>query len=359
MDGEERALANEVTLPPDKIDEILRNQPGLMLEVKKALVHKAYEQGRLLDPADLTDIIVLKLVQEDNNVRIIATQQIEDRLYLRAKPRVQDQQAGDYSTDTVNSSSSGNTLKTSDDRQTEAEYWADWERRQRGQQQRELAPGNPIPPASQPPSQAPPAKPVPQQQVNRASADRDIPDVLDTGGTQMTRMRPEDLPGVLQNPVVSPAALKSGSKTTMPSELSNSSVPMGIPRGMDGAVSQPDQSVNEYPPQRRLDRLNGSRNPVNSERDQTDSTTAIRHRRIRTLTFHHSMTSTLKFRNNNPFSIDSVQVYFRIKPETSMTFPWICPWGPNTFWVPGMDSISSCGEEFHSVWSETLIEKAE
>jgi len=36
----------------------------LLLQVKKALVRKAYEQGRLLDPRDLTDDSLFNLVRE-------------------------------------------------------------------------------------------------------------------------------------------------------------------------------------------------------------------------------------------------------------------------------------------------------
>jgi protein involved in polysaccharide export with SLBB domain len=75
-----------VSLSAAAITEILRQEPGLLLEVKRLLVRKAYEQGRLLDPADLTDSAVFQLLREDNNVRVLATQQIEQREYVRPKP---------------------------------------------------------------------------------------------------------------------------------------------------------------------------------------------------------------------------------------------------------------------------------
>lgn len=75
-----------VSLSAVAITQILRNEPGLLLAVKKALVRKAYEQGRILDPADLTDEALFQLLQEDNNVRILATREIEDRRYVRVKP---------------------------------------------------------------------------------------------------------------------------------------------------------------------------------------------------------------------------------------------------------------------------------
>ncbi len=75
-----------VSLSADKITEILRDEPGLLLQVKKALVRKAFEQGRVLDPNDLTDDALFRLIREDQNVRVIATREIEDRSYIRAKP---------------------------------------------------------------------------------------------------------------------------------------------------------------------------------------------------------------------------------------------------------------------------------
>jgi protein involved in polysaccharide export with SLBB domain len=82
----EREAEQMVALSGDKIIQILRDETGLLLQVKKALVRKAYEQGRILDPKDLTDDALFELIREDENVRIIATEQIEDRSYIRAKP---------------------------------------------------------------------------------------------------------------------------------------------------------------------------------------------------------------------------------------------------------------------------------
>ena len=74
-----------VSLSADKIIQLLRDEPGLLLQVKK-LVRKAFEQGRLLDPADLNDEALFRLLREDEDVRILATQEIEDRSYIRPKP---------------------------------------------------------------------------------------------------------------------------------------------------------------------------------------------------------------------------------------------------------------------------------
>src|SRR5580692_1984338 len=75
-----------VSLSADRILFILRQEPGLLLQVKKALVRKAFEQGRILDPNDLTDDALFNLIRQDDNIRVIATHEIEDRSYIKAKP---------------------------------------------------------------------------------------------------------------------------------------------------------------------------------------------------------------------------------------------------------------------------------
>ena len=57
-------------------------------------MRKAYEQGRLLDPQDLTDDSLFRLVREDENVRVLITHEIEDRFYIRAKPTREELERG-------------------------------------------------------------------------------------------------------------------------------------------------------------------------------------------------------------------------------------------------------------------------
>src|ERR1700693_5179437 len=86
VDPHERDPEPKISLSAGTLVEILRREPGLLLEVKRLLVRKAYEQGRLLDPADLTDEALFQLLREDDNVRVLATQEIENREYVRPKP---------------------------------------------------------------------------------------------------------------------------------------------------------------------------------------------------------------------------------------------------------------------------------
>jgi hypothetical protein len=79
-------LADLVSLSPVAITQLLQREPGLLLEVKKAMVRKAYEEGRLLNPEDLTDEALFQLLHDDASVRSLATREIEARMYVRAKP---------------------------------------------------------------------------------------------------------------------------------------------------------------------------------------------------------------------------------------------------------------------------------
>jgi protein involved in polysaccharide export with SLBB domain len=82
----EAEAEQQVALSPGKIIELLRQEPGLLLESKKMLVRKAYEQGRILDPEDLTDEALFQLLREDHNICVLVTQEIVDRAYIRVKP---------------------------------------------------------------------------------------------------------------------------------------------------------------------------------------------------------------------------------------------------------------------------------
>ncbi len=82
----EKEAEQMVSLSPDSVISILRRETGLMFEVKKAIVRKAFDQGRILDPKELTDDNVYTLIREDDNVRIVATQEILSRGYVKAKP---------------------------------------------------------------------------------------------------------------------------------------------------------------------------------------------------------------------------------------------------------------------------------
>jgi protein involved in polysaccharide export with SLBB domain len=82
-----------VSLSPDKIVSLLRQEAGLLLQVKKELVKQAYAQGRILGAEDLTDESLFRLIEQDERVRITATREIEERGYISVNPTREEVQA--------------------------------------------------------------------------------------------------------------------------------------------------------------------------------------------------------------------------------------------------------------------------
>lgn len=209
----EQAAEQQVALSPEKIIELLRQEPGLLLQVKKMLVRKAYEQGRILDPEDLTDEALFQLLHEDYNICVLATREIEDRAYVRAKPtqeeiewqREQDARLGltravvpepQKTADTApNSSSQENIYWEKHDGSAEP-YRID----------QPQSPTQQIQPATPPLPQNSPAVSNPQRQVEMTGLPQNFdsydgmgvdsgPQPSDPGA--MSRIAPEQLPGLL------------------------------------------------------------------------------------------------------------------------------------------------------------------
>jgi protein involved in polysaccharide export with SLBB domain len=82
----EQEAERMVSLPPEKIILLLQQESGLFLEVKKMMVRKAFAQGRVLDPKELSDDAIFRLVRDDEETRALITKEIVDRGYVRAKP---------------------------------------------------------------------------------------------------------------------------------------------------------------------------------------------------------------------------------------------------------------------------------
>ncbi|MGA9529276.1 MAG: SLBB domain-containing protein [Terriglobales bacterium] len=86
MRKERSGQKEAVSLSPNTMIELLRKEPGLLLEAKKALVKAASDEGRLLDAKELTDESVYELVRNDEGARELITREIEERRYVQAKP---------------------------------------------------------------------------------------------------------------------------------------------------------------------------------------------------------------------------------------------------------------------------------
>lgn len=188
-------LANEtVSLSADTILKIFHDSPGLVLEFKKTLVRKAYEQGRILDQEQLTDEEVFDLVRTDSRIRVLATQEIEQRSYVRAKPTEKELEDARRSGESGEQSLGKAPL-------SEADYWKqramldeqrEKEQQQLSVQQQQLQQQTTTPPSQPEAPSVPSGAPRDQaRQVLRADAtpgDIDYP---------MTPISPSELPGLL------------------------------------------------------------------------------------------------------------------------------------------------------------------
>jgi len=208
----EQEAEERVSFSADKIIPLLQQEPGLLLQVKKALVRKAYDQGRLLDPADLTDEALFMLLREDDNVRILATKEIEDRSYIRPKPNTKELARDNRNmlrvpSRTNQNDDQGNQSGTPGLRQAgqsqEDQYWSRRELMPAPSSQD--APGSvKVPnPLDYPPTETlrPPANPA--RQLNRTSVDSpgDFSDIgvsRVTSNAEFTRVRPEEMPELLK-----------------------------------------------------------------------------------------------------------------------------------------------------------------
>lgn len=294
----EKEAAQQVSLSPDKIIEILRNEPGLLLQVKKMLVRKAFEQGRILDPTDLTDEALFRLLREDYNIRVLATNEIEDRAYIQAKPtRAERQRAKELEDQRV---LAGLSLPSKEDaaskvpanaRSQEELYWAKHEQDLENYEPLNLpAQRNQIglPPATTPAPAPAPVNPAPQnparavQRANMQQNDGGFGDGLDSAG--MMRVRPEDLAELLS--VSSSGGSSSGNMTAGMGQMkgegglqslqsSGGSSSPRIPLQM--SASGPD-SFNRAPTMSQLARIENPRIPVLSPADLNQDRPLIRHR---------------------------------------------------------------------------------
>ncbi len=144
-----------VALSADTIIGLLRQEPGLLLQAKRALVRQAYQQGRLVDPRDLDDDSLFRLVQADASVRVLITHEIETRYYIRAKPTEDELKRGRV----VEKEAFRSTQNTAAENQ-EGAYWSKHEGALESNLPRALSPRETAPEAAP----TPPAPGVPQDQ---------------------------------------------------------------------------------------------------------------------------------------------------------------------------------------------------
>ncbi|HWY22616.1 MAG TPA: SLBB domain-containing protein [Candidatus Acidoferrum sp.] len=218
-----------VSLSAAAIRQILDREPGLLLEVKKLLVRKAYEQGRLLDPDDLSDDNLFSLLQLDNTVRILATREIEARRYVRAKPRMDELQPNpEWRPHPSSAQPAEEDERREPKGSQEEQYWPS---------HRGTAPRQPQLQETPPEPEPSPAEPLPdfapnysrfQSLAGTEPPARDDFEAPPPGSGNMPRVTPGELPGLLQasmgeDPVanVRPEAGTRGPES-FPSELGSS-----------------------------------------------------------------------------------------------------------------------------------------
>lgn len=213
----EAEAEQRVALSPDKIIELLRQEPGLLLESKKMLVRKAYEQGRILDPEDLTDEALFQLVREDHNICVLVTQEIVDRAYIRAKPtqeQIERERAltARYGTTAMPTTPSQAAPASSQKPGNQEEaYWQKHDESLPPASQPQIEPSQPAPAIPQTPRTAPSLdNPARQVEMTSLPANDETYDGIGTesarGEFGSNRISPEQLPALLSANSASPAS---------------------------------------------------------------------------------------------------------------------------------------------------------
>jgi polysaccharide export outer membrane protein len=204
----ERVAEDTVALSAEKIIPLLQRETGLLLEFKKLLVRKAFEQGRILDGRDLNDDALFRLIRDDETIRVLATREIERRYYVRAMPSKEelerDQLMSANAQALMRANAAGESSEGPRGTSREDVYWQGRARMEGAQQQQQQL--QQFPPSNQPgPQPAPRQEAPPPDQDTRSvlraqSRGADVDSLNSESGDafQMPRVRPEDLPELLR-----------------------------------------------------------------------------------------------------------------------------------------------------------------
>src|SRR3984957_3252330 len=261
----EQQAEQTVSLSADKLVSLLQKETGLLLEVKKLLVRKAFEQGRILEPKDLTDDALFRLLRVDEDIRVLATQELLKRGYIRALPTSEEGQRDVVRTKEGATSTPGTPAKPRATSQEE-QYWDVHEQRKTLTPQLAQPPDDSSSPESAPRSQPHP-EPDSRRTVQQAQMqDSDELDSMPMGGgsigadsiggaDSMERIRPEDLPALIrarseqrlspgsgESGLSGSTSLQDGGRSWASSSSSSSSFPSLSPLGGDSPSDQQRQS---------------------------------------------------------------------------------------------------------------------
>ncbi len=236
--AEEEAEA-KVSLSAERIIALLNQEPGLLLQVKRMLVRKAYEQGRILDSSDLTDDALFRLLHEDDGIRILATREIEARNYIRARPTREELASETKATGISNRARTELAASSHDGDNYQPEtqedaYWSTHDPAD-GSIRTEQPRNWPSPPSELPQNSAP-QNPSRQLRTTSAPGDQDFYDGLDADfGIQRrtdsaTHISAEQLPGLLK------ASAASRDQGNDPAALASLRIPASISSNLGGAI---------------------------------------------------------------------------------------------------------------------------
>jgi len=222
----EQQAEQTVSLSAEKLITLLQKETGLLLEVKKLLVRKAFEQGRILESKDLTDEALFRLMREDENIRVLATQEVMKRRYIQALPTEEERQReASPCVGSIPSTRESSTPETPDQTgnsspkaSKEDRYWSDEARRSEVCPELSQPLNNPrydLPSNRgynrQAPQGSPETQPQPELDNRRAVEQAQMQDSDDFDGMptysgtvgsgsigSMERISPEDLPGLIR-----------------------------------------------------------------------------------------------------------------------------------------------------------------
>jgi protein involved in polysaccharide export with SLBB domain len=230
-------VENLVSLSPQAVITILQREPGLLLEFKKILVRKAYEQGRLLDSSDLNDEAVFQLLREDNAARALATREIEARMYVRPKPVPDELRANDNwriveQTPVAAAPAAATAQAQSANGSQEAQYWATHDRIPVTRPQVQAAVNEESDAVAQPvanPAPVPAFMPDYRRQQNQPwqSPTQTTPDFVPPG-TLQPRVSPSELPSLVSASMSQPAGT-GGSTYPQNAPIAAQAAVSGIP----------------------------------------------------------------------------------------------------------------------------------
>jgi polysaccharide export outer membrane protein len=200
----QKVAEETVSLSSDKIISLLQRETGLLLEVKKLLVRKAFEQGRLLDARDLTDEALFRLIGNDETIRVVVTREIERRYYVRAMPTEEERERDRMRAlvlATPTDAHEGGEQAQQPGASREDRYW-----QARARFEATHAPPQPaVSPAPSPELGSPSQDQLLQDRQLRSllraqmrGPDTDRLNGMGTDNLQLPAIRPEDLPGLLR-----------------------------------------------------------------------------------------------------------------------------------------------------------------